>query len=48
VIGGWQRQGRKVTLHPFGPVPRPAREAFEREALTMPIAGPGAASVAWD
>jgi len=48
VIGGWQRQGRKVTLHPFGPVARPARETFEREALTMPIAGPGAASVAWD
>ncbi len=48
VVGGWQRQGRRVRLHPFGPVPGRARELFEAEALTMPIAGPGEASVRWE
>ena len=49
VVGGWQRQGRKVTIHPFpgARIGAAAREAVEREALTMPIAGPGAPSVAW-
>jgi len=47
VVGGWQRQGRKVTLHPFGRLPSTDRELFEREALSMPIAGPGDAAVAW-
>jgi hypothetical protein len=47
VVGGWQRQGRKVTIHPFGELPPSARELIEAEALTVPIAGPGAAAVAW-
>ncbi len=49
IVGGWQRQGRKVTIHPF-PGFRPgvsAREAIEREALSMPIAGPPGPTVAW-
>ena len=48
VVGGWQRQGRKVTLHPFGRLAASARGAFEHEARSMPIAGPGDASVAWE
>jgi hypothetical protein len=48
VVGGWQRQSRKVGLHPFGRLTAGARELFEREALTMPIAGPGAAAVFWE
>lgn len=48
VAGGWQRQGRRVRLHPFGPLPARARAAFEAEALSMPIAGPGEARVAWE
>jgi len=48
VVGGWQRQQRKVRLHPFEPLAATAREAFEREALTMPIAGPAGASVSWE
>jgi hypothetical protein len=47
IVGGWQRQGRKVTLHPFDRLPARAREAFEAEALSMPIAGPGDSAVVW-
>ena len=48
VVGGWQRQGRKVTIHPF-PGFRPGagvRDAIDHEALTMPIGGPQGPSVA--
>jgi DNA glycosylase AlkZ-like len=47
IVGGWQRQQRKVTLHPFGRLPARVREALEHEALTMPIAGPQEPSVTW-
>jgi hypothetical protein len=47
VVGGWQRQQRKVTLHPFRRLPPRLREALEQEALTMPIAGPHQPSVTW-
>ncbi|HEY2916197.1 MAG TPA: crosslink repair DNA glycosylase YcaQ family protein [Candidatus Limnocylindrales bacterium] len=45
VVGGWQRQGRKVTIHPFGRLTARARDLIEREALALPIAGPGPAGV---
>jgi hypothetical protein len=48
VAGAWQRQGRRVTLHPFGLLSPAVRAAAEAEALAMPIAGPGSASVTWD
>jgi hypothetical protein len=48
VVGGWQRQQRKVTLHPFGRLSGVAREAIEREALSLPIAGSVAPSVRWE
>ncbi|MEO7664004.1 MAG: crosslink repair DNA glycosylase YcaQ family protein, partial [Candidatus Limnocylindrales bacterium] len=50
IVAGWQRQQRKVTIHPFpGRVLEPAtRESIEAEALSMPIAGPGQPSVRWD
>jgi winged helix DNA-binding protein len=49
IVGGWQRQGRLVTIHRFpgGRLSAAVRAAIEREALTMPIAGPGAAKVRW-
>jgi hypothetical protein len=48
VVGGWQRQQRKVTLHPFGRLPAGVREAIEEEALTFPIQAKSRASVSWD
>jgi hypothetical protein len=48
IVGAWQRQQRKVTLHPFGRLPAAARVAIEREALTFPIAGSSPASVRWE
>jgi hypothetical protein len=50
IVGGWQRQQRKVTIHPFpGLSLEPAaREAIEAEALAFPIAGTGPPSVRWD
>jgi hypothetical protein len=48
VVGGWQRQGRRVRLHPFERLDARARELFEAEALSVPIAGPGAASATWE
>jgi hypothetical protein len=47
VVGGWQRQGRAVTIHPFGTLSTAVRAALEAEALSMPIAGPGEASIRW-
>jgi hypothetical protein len=48
IVGGWQRQQRKVTLHPFARLPARVREAIEEEALTFPIDPKSPASVAWD
>lgn len=49
IVGGWQRQGRKITIHRFPKTSIRAggREAIEEEALTIPIAGPDKPSVAW-
>ena len=48
IVGGWQRQQRKVTLHPFGNLPAGVREAIEEEALAFPIDAKSPASVSWD
>jgi hypothetical protein len=49
IVGGWQRQGRRVTIHPFGGrrLGPAVRAAIEGEALAFPIAGPGEAQVRW-
>jgi hypothetical protein len=48
IVGGWQRQQRRVTIHPFAPVGARVREAIEAEALAFPIAGNMPATVSWD
>lgn len=48
IVGGWQRQQRKVTLHPFGRLRARVREAIEEEALAFPIDAKSPASVSWD
>ena len=48
IVGGWQRQQRKVTLHPFGELPERARDAIEEEASSFPIDARSPASVSWD
>jgi hypothetical protein len=47
IVGGWQRQQRKVTLHPFGELPACVREAIEQEALAFPIDARIPARVSW-
>jgi len=48
IVGGWQRQQRKVTIHPFAPLSASVREAIEAEALAFPIAGTAPPTVGWD
>jgi hypothetical protein len=48
IVGGWQRQQRKVTLHPFGRLRARVRGAIEAEALAFPIEATSPASVSWD
>jgi hypothetical protein len=50
IVGGWQRQGRRITIHPFPSrqLAGATREAIEAEALAVPIAGPNQPSVAWE
>jgi hypothetical protein len=47
IVGVWQRQQRKATIHAFGRLPAQVREAVEAEALAFPIAGAAPASVSW-
>jgi hypothetical protein len=47
IVGVWQRQQRRATIHPFPRLETRVREAIEAEALAFPIAGSGAASVTW-
>jgi hypothetical protein len=50
IVGAWQRQQRKVTLHPFSRrrLGAERRAALEAEALAFPIAGASAPSVSWE
>ncbi len=47
IVGAGQRQGRKVTIHPWSKHPSATRDAIEAEALAFPIAGSSKPSVAW-
>jgi hypothetical protein len=47
VVGAWQRQGRKVTIHPWAKLSSAAREGIATEALSFPIAGPSEPTVTW-
>lgn len=47
IVGSWQRQQRKVTVHPWSKLPPAVRDAIEAEALAFPIAGSSKPSVAW-
>ncbi|HYN70510.1 MAG TPA: crosslink repair DNA glycosylase YcaQ family protein [Candidatus Eisenbacteria bacterium] len=48
IVGAWQRQQRKVRIHPFGMLPARVRDEVEREALAFPIAATSPASVGWE
>ena len=48
IVGVWQRQQRKVTVHPWRPLSADIRAAIEAEALSFPIPSKTAASVSWD
>ena len=47
IVGAWQRQQRKVTIHPWSTLSPAVRDAIEAEALAFPIAGSSKPSVAW-
>jgi hypothetical protein len=47
VVGVWQRQQRKVTIHPWRHLRATVREAIEGEALSFPIAGATTPTVRW-
>jgi hypothetical protein len=48
IVGAWQRQQRRVRVHPFGRLGARVREDIEREALAFPIAAASPASVGWE
>jgi hypothetical protein len=48
IVGSWQRQQRKVTIHPWSVFSGDVRDAIEAEALAFPIAGASKPTVAWD
>ena len=48
IVGSWQRQQRKVTIHPWPTLPPAVRDAIEAEGLAFPIAGTLKPSVVWD
>jgi len=48
IVGAWQRQQRKVTVHPWSKLAAEVRAAIEREALAFPVAGASKPTVSWD
>jgi hypothetical protein len=48
IAGVWQRQQRRVRIHPFARLDAEVRLAIEGEAITFPIAGEREPSVTWD
>jgi hypothetical protein len=48
IVGAWQRQRRKVAIHPFRRLPAAVRQAIETEALSFPIAGADEPAVRWE
>jgi Winged helix DNA-binding domain len=47
IVGSWQRQQRKVAIHPWAKLTDAVREAIEQEALAFPIAATARATVTW-
>jgi hypothetical protein len=47
IVGAWQRQQRKVTIHPWPALSPAARDAIEMEARAFPIAGSSKPTIAW-
>jgi hypothetical protein len=47
IVGSWERQQRKVTIHPWSKLPPAVREIIVAEAMTFPIAGSSKPSVSW-
>ena len=47
IVGVWQRQQRKVAVHPWRRLAAAEGAAIEAEALALPIAGASKASVTW-
>lgn len=47
IVGAWQRQQRKVTVHPWSKLSAKVLEEIEREALPFPIAGASKPTVSW-
>jgi len=48
IRGVWQRQQRKVTIHPWKKLPKRVVESVEAEALTVPISSTSKPSVRWE
>ena len=48
IVGSWQRQQRRVTIHPWSRLSPATRDAIEAEALAFPIAGSSKPSITWD
>ncbi len=48
IVGAWQRQERRVRIHPFGRLSTSTRDAIKAEALSFPIAGSGTPRVSWE
>ena len=48
LVGAWQRQQRRVRIHPTQRLSAAVRKAVEREARTFPIAGAAEPTVSWD
>lgn len=48
MVGAWQRQQRRVTVHPWSRLTPDVRHAIEAEALAFPIASSSKPTVAWD
>jgi hypothetical protein len=47
IVGSWQRQQRKMTIHPWSALSARVRAELEREALGFPIAATSKATVSW-
>jgi hypothetical protein len=47
IVGAWQRQQQKATIHPWRRFSADVRSAIEREALAFPIAGTSEPTVSW-
>ncbi|MDQ3778021.1 MAG: winged helix DNA-binding domain-containing protein, partial [Actinomycetota bacterium] len=48
IVGAWQRQERRVRIHPFARLSPHARNSIDKEALSFPIAGSLAPTVTWE